>query len=147
MLSGCDRAVATGGVARIVELGCGWGGLTRSLASRFPHLPVQGIEISTVPYLVARLSSGRSRSNLRIIRGDVAAFAPQPGDLLVSYLSRPHMEVIAELLDKSGDPEVPVWLVSSTFALPGAEPAETLVVPDLYGSPVYVYAVRRGFSV
>lgn len=57
------------------------------------------------------------------------------------------MEVIAELLDKSGDPEVPVWLVSSTFALPGAEPAETLVVPDLYGSPVYVYAVRRGFSV
>src|SRR5687768_13432770 len=38
----------------IYELGCGWGSLAIALAKAFPHAQIRGIELSPLPYWVAR---------------------------------------------------------------------------------------------
>jgi trans-aconitate methyltransferase len=147
MLRACEQAVASNTVSRIVELGCGWGGLTRELANRFPDTPVVALELSTVPLLWARARLARTQSTVSIERSDLTHFAPSPGDLLIAYLSGPHMKRLESRLCEVTDSLRPVWLVSSTFALPLTPPVSTLRVPDIYGSPVYLYCVRGGIAV
>jgi trans-aconitate methyltransferase len=122
--------------ATLYELGCGWGGLARAMARRFPSARVIAVEASLVPWaMTAALQRLQHIPNLEVVRG---SFWSQPlgeADVLVCYLWTGGMqELAARLRLKPG-----AVLISATFALPGATAEQTVRADDLYRSPVYRY--------
>src|SRR5580692_8941297 len=59
--------------AIIYELGCGWGSLVIPLARAFPSARIRGIEISPLPYWVARFRT-RNFPNVSLQRGNFFKF-------------------------------------------------------------------------
>jgi len=52
----------------VYELGCGWGSLVIALARAFPDAEIRGIEMSPLPYWVARIRT-RKMPNVFLQRG------------------------------------------------------------------------------
>ena len=70
---------------QVVDLGCGTGDLTRTLAERWPAAQVLGVDGSDA--MVARASEHALPGRLRFAFGDLATWAPEPPrsvDLLVT---------------------------------------------------------------
>jgi predicted O-methyltransferase YrrM len=127
----------------VYELGAGWGTLALPLARRYPAARVVALELSPLPWAVCRLRARLAGvRNLVVRRADFLRVLPRGvtlGDaaLLVCYLDpgnmarlRPKLE--AELTDGA-------VVVSSTFAVPGWQPAAMHTAPHLHRTPVYVY--------
>lgn len=138
---------AAGGRPLLLDGGSGWGTLLVTLAEAFPELRVEGIERSAVPCLFSRLRLALSRRLRRLRReaerpagavrvrcGDLFTAGLEDADILLVYLSGPHMERLAR-----ESTALPPVVVSIAFALPGYPPQTTLRAPDIYRTPVYVY--------
>ena len=124
----------------IVELGSGWGGLARCLASRHPQAPVRGYELSVLPWLFSVLwQRGSAFKNLSFHRADFRDLDFSDAKVLVCYLHPEGMKRLAETL--GGRLPSGVVLISNTFALPGWEPQKVLVLDDLYSTRIYSYVV------
>lgn len=64
---------------RVVDLGCGTGALTASLAERWPDAEVVGLDSS--PEMLDKASAHTAtHANLSFTRGDIAEWAPADGD-------------------------------------------------------------------
>src|SRR5580698_7264585 len=59
--------------AIVYELGSGWGSLVIALARAFPDARIRGIELSPLPYCVARFRT-RKMSNVFLQRGNFFTF-------------------------------------------------------------------------
>jgi len=123
----------------IVELGSGWGGLAIRLARSYPHHAVEGLEISPLPWLAARLRTVGGPGNLRFRYGDFMRSDLSGAALVVCYLAGPQMQKLAPKLAAEMRPGTLV--LSHTFQLPGWRPADTVIADDIYQSPVYLYEV------
>lgn len=67
---------------RVIDLGCGTGALTAALAERWPGAEVVGLDSS--PEMLKKASVHAARlDNLSFRRGDIAEWAPEPGDDVV----------------------------------------------------------------
>jgi len=122
----------------ILELGSGWGGLACCLAERHPQAPVQGYEVSVLPWLFSVLRQrALGLGNLSFHRADFRGVDFSGARVLVCYLHPEGMKKLGEALE-GGLPRG-VMLVSNTFALPGFEPHQVLVLDDLYSTRVYSY--------
>lgn len=89
------------GPGRVVDLGCGTGGLTAGLASRWPGAVVEGIDSS--PEMIAAATERAVPGQLSFRVGDLAAWAPdQPADVVVSNAALQwvpgHLELLPHLL-------------------------------------------------
>jgi hypothetical protein len=120
------------------ELGAGWGTLALPLARRYPAATVVAWELSPLPWAVcalrARLSGAR---NLAVRRADFLAGGLGDAALVVCYLAPGIMARLRPRLEAT----LPAgaMVVSSTFAVPGWQPAAVHRAPDLHRSPIYVY--------
>ena len=124
----------------IAELGSGWGGLARALASRYPDRRVVGYELSPLPYLVARARQAlRPRANLECRRADFMAADLSGFGLVVCYLLPARMAELEGKLER--ELAAGALVASNFFALPHWRPRETRTASDLWSSPVYLYAV------
>jgi trans-aconitate 2-methyltransferase len=74
--------VRTGSPRRVVDLGCGPGNLTLTLAERWPEAEVVGLDSSTDMLETARALPDLP-SNLRFERADIAEWTPSPVDDVV----------------------------------------------------------------
>ncbi len=71
--------------ARIFDLGCGAGNITRLLASRWPRARVTGVDSSAAMLARARANDDAIRDAIRWVQEDIAAWAPRETvDLIVS---------------------------------------------------------------
>jgi len=130
------------GIARgtIVDLGSGWGGLARQLAKRFPRHQIVGYERSTLPWLVSRIWLLMvPQANLQFRHADFMKSDVSDVTLAVCYLMPGIMVKLADKLLRELPPGALV--LSNTFALPGWQPIDQRVGPDLFASRVYLYAV------
>ncbi|TVQ21981.1 MAG: class I SAM-dependent methyltransferase [Spirochaetaceae bacterium] len=126
---------------RIVELGCGWGGLARMLARTFGDSRVHAVERSVAPYLwCTAVRALFPLPNLVIERTDLLTIRIESPSVVVAYLSPAHMSALGERLPHTGD----IVLVSCAFALPGHTPSRVIALHDLYRTPVYVYTFGWG---
>lgn len=130
-----------GSAERIVDLGAGWGGLARALALTYPQRRVEGVELSWVPFLVAKLGALLlGPANFHVRQGDFGRERLDSDTIYVCYISPAGMERLAEAIDRSGAERVRV--VSAAFALPNRQPEGGVVAGDLMQSPVYYYVAR-----
>ncbi|MEE2749909.1 MAG: class I SAM-dependent methyltransferase [Myxococcota bacterium] len=126
----------------ILELGSGWGGMACCLAKRHPQAPVEGYELSVVPWVFSALRQRASGlKNLSVHRADFRSADFSGASVLVCYLHPEGMKRLAEALEERLPPGL--VLISNTFALPGFEPQEVLVLDDLYSTRIYSYVGRE----
>lgn len=98
----------------IYELGAGWGGLALALGRAFPDAAVRAIEISPLPWLVARLRA-RSCRNVIVERGDYCARSLADADAAAAFLMIGPMPRLAAKLDAELRPGTPVVAVAFWF--------------------------------
>lgn len=123
----------------MIDLGSGWGGLLFALARKYPDRPVIGYELSWLPWIYSQAYRVIFRlKNVCIYRKDfLTAQLPQAA-LLICYLHPKGMQALQKRLSSDGQAQNSM-LISSTFALPDHQPAETLRLDDLYNTPIYLY--------
>jgi trans-aconitate methyltransferase len=98
----------------IYDLGCGWGALVLALARAFPDAQIRGIELSPLPYWVARFRT-RNLPNVRLRRGDFHRCDLRDADAVTCYLLLGAMPRVARLLDAALRPGAPVVSLSFWF--------------------------------
>lgn len=124
----------------ILDLGCGWGGLALALAARYPDRPVAGIELSPVPWAVARMRARAARlDHLEIRRADLHRVDLSRAGLIVCYLHRDAMTRLAARL--RAEAPAGCLVVSNTFGLADWPPIERRAVGDAFGSEILIYRV------
>lgn len=124
----------------LLELGSGWGTLAFALADHCPRARVVAFELSPLPYAFSWLRQRLApRPNLQLVRQDFLRASFSGASAVVCYLYPGAMTRLAPKLDGELAPGALVF--SHTFALRGWKPLRTLLVDDLYRTPVYVYQV------
>jgi Putative methyltransferase len=126
--------------AIVYELGCGWGSLVIALARAFPDARIRGIEISPLPYWVARFRT-RNMPNVFLQRGSFFAFDLRDAQAVTSYLMIKPMPRLTDFLDRTLKPGTPV--VSLTFWFRGRQPVATRDGPGLRGAAALYYWPAR----
>ncbi|RFS84660.1 trans-aconitate 2-methyltransferase [Actinomadura spongiicola] len=121
-----------GAPARIVDLGCGTGELTATLAARWPNAVIEGLDGSADMIAEAHGREIPGRLSFRV--GDVAAWTPEhPVDLIVSNAVLHWIPEHPDLL--------PRWVDALT---PGGRLA--FQVPGNFGAPSHVLLRELGRS-
>ena len=126
---------------KIYELGSGWGGVSRALANQFHSVPVIGVEISPLPFVVSWVRNILvPKSNLKLIYGNFLHMDLSDAALVVCYLSRGALLRLTSKLERELAPEA--LIVSNTFGIPGWQILDKKTAQDLYRSPIYLYERR-----
>jgi hypothetical protein len=126
--------------AIVYELGCGWGSLVIALARAFPDARIRGIEMSPLPYWVARIRT-RKMPNVLLQRGNLFASDLRDAQAVTSYLMIKTMPKLADLLDRMIKPGTPV--ISLTFWFRDRQVAATRNGPGLRGAAALYYWPAR----
>jgi hypothetical protein len=121
---------------KVIDLGCGDGGLLRRLALARPDCRFVGIEHAPLTWLVARLRAW-NLTNLNVRRGDFWHESLNSYGVVYAFLSPTPMP---RLWEKAGAEMAPdAMLISNSFAVPDATPVSTIAVSDRRATRLYAY--------
>jgi cyclopropane-fatty-acyl-phospholipid synthase len=96
-----DHAALADGQS-ILELGCGWGSLSLTMAARFPQSRITAVSNSTPQRLFIEGKRGPGLTNLRVITCDMNDFQPDTRfDRIVSVEMFEHMANWQDLLERA----------------------------------------------
>lgn len=126
---------------RVVDLGCGTGGLLRHLARARPDCTFLGIEHAPLPWLWARLTARRF-SNLDFRYGNFWRLNLAGFDVVYAFLSpapMPNLYLKARAQMQAG-----ALLVSNSFTIPDIAPEFTIGVADRRATQLYCYYPNQG---
>jgi trans-aconitate methyltransferase len=125
---------------RIFELGSGWGSLALALARRYPRHTVVALELSPVPYLVARFRRWMARRpNLQLRRENFMEADLSQASLVVCYLFRGAMARLGPKLVRELPPGAVV--LSIGFTIPEWRPEDHRDLHNFLEGTVYRYTV------
>lgn len=123
--------------ARVIDLGCGLGGMLAGLAQTRPGTTLHGVDAAPLPWLFSRLRLGR-RARVRL--GSLWSEDLSGYDLVYAYLSP---EPMPELWAKVRREMRPGSLfVSNTFAVPDVPPDEIIELRDLSRARLLLWQIR-----
>jgi hypothetical protein len=105
--------------ARLLDLGCGFGGLLRQVAGLRPAARLEGVEIAPLPALVAWLRL-RGLGQCRVRRADFWKQDLAQYDVVYAFLSPEPMAALWEKVRREMRPGA--LFVSNSFAVPDVEP-------------------------
>jgi hypothetical protein len=122
----------------ILELGSGWGTLTRMIARKYPQSSIIGYEISPIPYFISKFLC--RDPHCRFVLTDFFNESFADASCIICYLYPAAMQRLGEKFLSELAPRV--LIVSHTFAIPGWEPEKIVEVDDLYRSKLYFYRTK-----
>ena len=109
---------------RLVDLGCGFGGVLHGLAKQGTAARLFGVERAWLPFLAAWLRSRASGGAYRVRHGDLWTLDLGAYDVVFAYLSPAPMQ---RLWEKAGREMQPgSMLISNRFGIPGVPPTRVL---------------------
>jgi hypothetical protein len=127
--------------AIVYELGSGWGSLVIALARAFPEARIRGIELSPLPYWVARFRT-RKMPNVTLQRANFFDCDLTDAQAVSCYLMSKPMPRLAHLLDRMLKPGTPV--VSIMFRFRGRDVAAVSNGPGTQGATaLYRWPARK----
>jgi SAM-dependent methyltransferase len=121
---------------RVIDLGCGDGGLLSRLARARPDCHFTGIEHAPLPWLVAWLRT-LSLPNVSVQRGDFWREPLAQYDLVYVFLSPAPMPHLWE--KATAEMPADAILVSNSFAIPDIDPDGQITVKDRRATHLYLY--------
>jgi SAM-dependent methyltransferase len=133
-------ALLPAGACRVVDLGCGHGGLLFRLAAARPEARLVGVEHAPLPWLVARVRALR-HPGVTICYGDLWRVDLAGADVVYAFLSPAPMprlwaKATAELRPGA-------LLVSNSFAVPGVAAWRLVDVGDRRRTRLHCYRIAR----
>lgn len=129
---------------RVIDLGCGDGGLLARLARARPDCRFTGIEHAPLPWLVARLRTARL-ANVALRYGDFWQENLAAYDLVYAFLSPAPMPRLWGRAAAELGPDA--MLVSNSFAVPGVAAEKTIPVADRRATRLHLYRPGRPAGV
>ena len=125
--------------ARILDLGCGFGGVVLALRRLRPKLAITGLELAPLPSWLAQIRL-RGDANSTVARRDFWQEDFAGYDVVYAFLSPEPME---RLWDKARTQMRPGSLfISNSFIVPGVKPDLTLPLTAGGMRALYVWQVR-----
>jgi SAM-dependent methyltransferase len=125
--------------ARILDLGCGFGGVMLALRRLRPAVRLVGLELAPLPAWLARLRLRRD-ANSTVRRRDFWDEDFSDYDVVYAFLSPEPME---QLWAKARAQMRPGSLfISNSFGVPGVPPDLTLPLKSSNGRALYVWRIR-----
>ena len=121
---------------RIIDLGCGDGGLLRRLALARPDCHFSGIEHAPLTWLVARLRM-LGLNNASVRHGDFWHESLEDYSLVYAFLSPAPMPRLWE--KACAEMGAGALLVSNSFAVPDVLPVASVAVGDRRATHLYLY--------
>ncbi len=121
---------------RIIDLGCGHGGLLRILARARPDCQFVGIEHAPLPWLWAKLASRRD-ANLEIRHGDFWKISLAEFDVVYAFLSPAPMPRLFQQARAQMQPDA--LLLSNSFEVPEIKATRLIEVDDRRSTLLHVY--------
>ena len=133
------RYVPTDSTVQMVDLGCGWGGMTVSLAKTYKNATIHGYEITTFPYLVSKIASLFFWGRVKIHNSDMYKADLSQFQVLYCYLPT---FILTDLLPQFASLRPGTVIVTSGWAIPGYTPTE-VISESLFGikMPIHVYVI------
>lgn len=114
---------------KIVDLGCGLGGVVAAVARARPDCEVVGVETAPLSYLIAALRIGLfGPRNARILYQSIWTTDVSEADMVYAFLSPAPMTRLNDKL--RAEMKQGALFVSNSFAVPGREPDEVVAVDD-----------------
>jgi SAM-dependent methyltransferase len=121
---------------RLIDLGCGEGGLLARLATARPDCDFVGIEHAPLPWLLAKLRAA-TRPNLTIRRGDFWQVPLAGYGLVYAFLSpAPMARLWAKATEEMAHGTL---LVSNSFPVPDASPEFVVELDDRRETRLFCY--------
>ncbi len=123
---------------KVLDIGCGTGGLAKRIARLRPDWQVRGIESAPAPYWISRWMT-RREGNLSITRDDLWKTPLDGFDVVYAFLSPVPMPGIwrkAILEMKPGS-----LLISNSFEIPGVRATRTIQVDDARHTRLFCYEI------
>lgn len=117
------REAGISSTSRIYELGCGWASLMIGLADAFPEASIVGVEISPLPYLVAKARTFRN-PKLTVLRRDFRDLSLSDADVVAVYLGIKSIAALSSRLDETLRPRT--FVVSLCFLFRDRQPTKIL---------------------
>jgi SAM-dependent methyltransferase len=121
---------------RVIDLGCGNGGLLRELALARPDCEFYGLEHAPLPWLWAR-GNALGLHNVTVRRGDFWRQGLGDFDLVYAFLSPTPMSRLWEKACAEMKPSA--CLVSNSFAIEDVAPDQVVEVADRRATRLYCY--------
>ena len=122
---------------RVIDLGCGAGGLLRALSVARPDCIYHGVELSPLPFLAGRLRAFFSGGAFSVRWGDLWRCDLSSYDVVYAYLSPEPMERLWAKASREMRPGS--LFISKGFAVPGAEASLTLATGERMDPALYVW--------
>lgn len=125
----------------ITDPGCGSGELVRDIARRFPNAQVTGLELSPLPYWIARFKLTLfGPGNAHILRNDFFAYSFSNPDVIVTFLPAPILARLEQKLKSEMKPGA--ILMSNAFRMPeGWTAYKTLPLEKILKRQLYCYRI------
>jgi precorrin-6B methylase 2 len=121
--------------SRLMDIGCGFGGMAMRIAASRPNCKVEGIELAPLPWCASSLRARLARSRASFHYGDYHKLDFAAYDIVFAYLSPAAMP---ELWQKAQSEMRPgSLLLSNEFSIPGIEPASAIPCAD--GRTLYAW--------
>lgn len=119
---------------KVVDLGCGLGGMLNGLARHRADIELHGVEMAPFNWLASRLRLGR-RAQIRL--GSLWQEDLSDYDVVYAYLSPAPMVRLWEKVRREMRPGS--LFISNSFAVPGRKPDETVELHDLNDSSLLIW--------
>ena len=129
-------ALLPSGPCRVLDIGCGDGGLLRQLALARPDGQFLGIEHAPLPWLLAKLRT-LNRDNADVRLGDFWSESLADYDVVYAFLSPAPMPRLWARAQTGMKPQA--LLVSNSFDVPGVAPERTIDVKDRRQTRLFLY--------
>lgn len=126
------------GATRMLDLGCGLGGVVRALDGE--GLRARGVENAPAVYLAARLLS-RIAGKGEIRRGDLWKTDVSQEDLVYAFLSPAPMAALWQKLSSEMKPGS--LFVSNSFPVPDVDPDEIWELSDARKTRLFLYPIGK----
>ena len=120
-----------------IDLGCGCGGLLKSLSQVKSNGSYYGIEAAPLPYLVGKLRNILFSPNYTIKWGDFWKDNLAHYDVVYAYLSPVPMTSLWQKARQEMQPGS--IFISNSFIIPGVSPEESIKLNDFSGSTLYMW--------
>jgi len=122
-----------------IDLGCGCGGLLKTLSHMQSNGSYYGIEAAPLPYLVSKLRNIVFAPKNKITWGDFWEDDLAQYDVVYAYLSPVPMK---SLWNKARQEMQPGSIfISNSFIIPGVSPEKSLQLNDFPGSTLYMWRI------
>lgn len=123
----------------MVDLGCGWGGMTVSLARTYQKATIHGYEITTFPYLVSKLVSLFFWGRIKIHNSDMYKADLSQFQAIYCYLPT---FILTDLLPQFARLKAGTMIITSGWAIPDYTPIR-IVEESLFGlkMPIHIYRI------